>query len=377
MILVDFSSIIHRMIHTSVANVNPTKVDGKYITNEFIGLTKYYILQELFNINQEHSNNFGDIVICLDNSAGGYWRKDVYPDYKASRKKGRDESEIDFKEVFQHIDGLVEQIKINLPWKVIGVPKAEADDIMLVLAREYNNYEKILIHSPDKDMIQAQRDNETVFQYSALTKKWIVPEDKHDNMDHWVMEHVCLGDASDEVPKVVDHTEFSDVFIKYLKDNGYDLPTPMDFKASAIDTDTKIKLIEEFDVYKTNRKGESTSIKNIYKDIRFGPTTLAKAVAKYGSLNAWLDSHPLYRPHYERNYTLVMEEGIPENIWSKIVVQYKEADSTYNRLAFEKYLKENNLNSILMELPSIFKISGELTAENFGWFGEEANTKLN
>lgn len=367
MILIDFSSIIHRMIHTSVANVKPTKVDGKYITNDFIGLTKYYIFQELFNIKQEHGPNFGDIVICLDKSSGGYWRKDVYPGYKASRKKGREESEIDFGEVFSEIDGLIEQIKTNLPWKVIEVPKAEADDIMLVLAREYNKYEKVLIHSPDKDMIQAQRDNDTVFQYSSLTKKWLVPENKHDHMDHWIMEHVCLGDASDEVPKVVDHTEFTDEFINYLKDNGHDLPTPMDFKASSIDSDIKVKLIEDFDVYKTNRKGESLGIKNIYKDIRFGPTTLVKAVAKHGSLDAWLDSHPLYRSHYERNYKLVMEEGIPSNIWNEIIVQFKESDTTYNHLAFEQYLKENKLNSILMDLPSIFKITGELTAEDFGW----------
>lgn len=59
MILVDFSSIIHRMIHTSIANVKPTKKDGKYVTSEFIGLTKYYIFQDLFGIKQEHGSKLG------------------------------------------------------------------------------------------------------------------------------------------------------------------------------------------------------------------------------------------------------------------------------------------------------------------------------
>jgi 5'-3' exonuclease len=367
MVLIDFSSIIHRMIHTSVANIKPTKVDGKYITKDFIGLTKYYIFQELFSIKQEHGANFGDLVICLDKSADGYWRKDVYPGYKAGRKKGREESEINFREVFAEIDGMIEQIKLNLPWKVIEVPRAEADDIMLVLAQEFNKYEKILIHSPDKDMIQAQRDNDTVFQYSSLTKKWIVPENKHDHMDHWVMEHVCLGDASDEVPKVVDHTEFSKSFLDYLKAEGYTIETPMDFKAATIPNEEKQRLIEEFDVYKLNRKKESTGIKDIYKDIKFGPATLKKKVAEFGSLDAWLDSHPLYRSHYERNFTLVMTEGIPTNIWNEIILSYKEALVEYNDKEFEEYLIENELKSILMDLPSIFKIQRELTAEDFGW----------
>lgn len=367
MVLIDFSSVVHRMIHTSIANVKPTKKNGKYITSEFIGLTKYYIFQDLFGIKQEHGPKFGDIVICLDKSSHGYWRKDVYPGYKASRKKGRDESEVDYSEVFASIDGVIEQIRLNLPWKVIEVPKAEADDIMLVLAREYNKYENVLIHSPDKDMIQAQRDNDTVFQYSSLTKKWIVPENKHDHMEHWIMEHVCLGDPGDEVPKVVDHTEFSSAFLAYLDENNLTIKTPMDFRAATISIDEKKKLIQNFNVYKTNRKGESTGEKDIYKDIKFGPATLQKKIAEFGSLDAWLDSHPLYRKHYERNFTLVMEEGIPRDIWQEIIIRYKEADSVYNSTEFEKYLVENNLKSILMELPNIFKVTKELSAADFGW----------
>jgi len=355
------------MIHTSVASIKPNKKDGKYVTSEFIGLTKYYILQDLFGIKQEHEAKFGNLVICLDKSANGYWRKDVYAGYKSSRKKGRDESEINFGEVFKEIDELIEQIKNNLPWKVIEVPKAEADDIMLVLAKEYNKYENVLIHSPDKDMIQAQRDNDTVFQYSALTKKWLVPENKHDHMDHWIMEHVCLGDASDDVPKVVDGTEFSKNFVQHLSDAGYNIKDPMEFKAAPISSDIKKQMIESFDVYKLNRKGESTGVKDIYKDIKFGPATLKKKVAEHGSLDAWLDSHPLYRKNYDRNFTLVMAEGIPSNIWNEIILQYKQARAEYNNKEFEEYLNKNELKSILMDLPSIFKVDRELTAEDFGW----------
>lgn len=366
MILVDFSSIMHRMIHTAIANGKPRKVDGKYVTADFIGLTKYYIFQDLFGIKQEHGNTFGNLVICLDKSATGYWRKDIYPGYKSSRKRGREESEIIFSEVFAEIDLLVDQIKNNLPWKVIEVEKAEADDIMLVLAKEYNRMDKILIHSPDKDMIQAQRDP-NVYQYSALTKKWLVPENKHDHMEHWITEHVCLGDASDDIPKVVDGTVFSKNFVDHLTESGYNIKDPMEFKAAPISGDVKKHLIESFDTYKTNRKGESIGIKDIYKDMKFGPATLQKKIAEHGSLDNWLDSHPLYRKHYDRNFKLVMAEGIPSNIWNSIVLNFKEAKEEYNAKEFEDYLNKNELKSILMDLPSIFKFSGELTAEDFNW----------
>src|SRR5574344_1280559 len=218
------------MIHSSIANAKPKKKDGKYITEEFIGLTKYYIFQELFVIKQEFGTKFGDMVICLDKSSDGYWRRDFYPSYKEARKKGREESDIDYKAVFVAVEGIIEQLKRNIPWKVIEVPKAEADDIILVLAKEYHKYQKILVHSPDKDMIQAQRNNDNVFQYSSLTKKWLVPENKHDNMDHWITEHVCLGDPSDDVPKIVEKTEFSDSFLAHLAKHGFNVKIPLDFR---------------------------------------------------------------------------------------------------------------------------------------------------
>jgi len=354
------------MIHTSIANVKPNKTDGKYITSEFIGLTKYYIFQELFSIKQEHGPNFGDMVICLDKSENGYWRKDVYPMYKASRKKGRDASDIDYDKVFASVNEVIEQIKNNLPWKVVEVPRAEADDIMLVLSREFNKSEKILIHSPDKDMIQAQMDTDKVYQYSSLTKKWIVPENKHESMDHWINEHICLGDPGDEVPKVVDHTEFSETFLDHLNENNITAKSPIELQSSELSEDQK-NAIRSFDIYKLNRKGESTGELDIYKDIKFGPSTLQKKIAEFGSLNNWLNSHPLYRKHYERNRKLVLEEGIPSDIRQEVIIRFKEAETDLKISEFEKYLIQSDLKSILLDLPSVFKVKRELTAEDFGW----------
>lgn len=368
MILIDFSSIIHRKIYTSVNNIKPKKVNDKYLTSDFIGLTKHYILEELFNIQHEHSTNFGNLVICLDEKGDGYWREEIYPKYKFKRKLIKEESEINYNEVFYEINILIDQIRKHLPWKVVEVKSAEADDLILVLSRHFNQYEKILIHSPDKDMIQAQRWTDNVFQYSSLTQKWITPENKHEDMDAWLLEHICLGDGCDEVPRVIDHTEFSENFIKHLEKEGFDLiKDPVEFKQWNIPKEEKIALIESFDIYKTNRKGESTGELDIYKKVRFGSSNLKKKIKEHGSLDAWLDSHPLYRKHYERNFKLVMEESIPTNIFNEIILKYTNAESIYNYKEFVNYLKNNNLNSILMDLPSIFNEKREISAEDFEW----------
>ena len=368
MILVDLSSTIHRMIHTAVRDSEPRLIDDKYVTSDFIGLVKDNILRELFSIKQEHGNRFGDLVVCLDRSVNGYWRHDVLPSYKSSRKVQREQNNIDFKEVFKEIDVLVSNIKANFPWKVIGVPRAEADDVILVLARAFNNKEQVLIYSPDKDMIQAQRNTNSVFQYSGLTKKWIVPENKHDNMDEWIQEHVILGDTSDGVPKVVDHTEFSDSFLEHLITNGFtEIKTPMDFDRVECNDDEKRRVLENFNVYKLNRKKESTGVLDVYKTTRFGPSTLKKQLDNYGSVDKWLDSHPLYREHYDRNFTLVMEEGIPDDIRDLIIAEYSNAEDVYNEKEVRQYLTENNLQQMLLELPTHLKIDHELTLNDLDW----------
>ena len=391
------------MIHTSIANIQPAKKDNKYITSEYINFLKYLILEELFRIETQHSRTFGQIVICLDNAKGGYWRKDFFKGYKSGRKEGREESDIDYNEIFYHIDIMKENLKNYSPYKVVDVQKAEADDIMLVLAREYHKTEKILIYSPDKDMIQAQRDNDTVFQYSALTKKWLVPENKHDNMDQWIMEHIVMGDDADAVPRVIDGTEFSENFLQFLKINDCDITEVKEFKESKIDK----SFITSYNVYCTNKKGEPTEL-DIYKKERFGASNISKILSGEWELkqrkkilenkkailkqkkesikeinkeikeleiiddteenrfNNWLNSHPLYKEHYDRNFVLVMEEGIPKDIKDKIKQEYITSCDKYDDKKFKEYLIMYNLEKLQLTMPNSY-VRTELTLDDFTW----------
>jgi len=404
-ILLDFSSTMHRMVSVSTKEI-ALQEDGTFITEDFIFFAQHLILTELYAIYQEHKNKFGNLVLCLDNANGGYWRKDIYPRYKSKRKGSKEISPIRWDEVYVYINKLLQIIETHLPWRVVSVNRAEADDIILAVSRQYNSQEKILIHSPDKDMIQAQKNSDgNVFQYSALTKKWIVPENKHSGMEDWLLEHVCLGDSSDEVPRIIDETLFSENFINYLKSNYIDVETPMDFKSN-LSAEKKTQLLNNYTVYKTNKKGEETEL-DIYFKERFGPSNLVEILDGTWELkqrksilqnkkdelktqglktteinkelkslsikeetpekrfNDWLDSHPLYRENYKRNFTLVMEEGIPADIWNAILIEYKLAKEDYNPVEFEKFLDENNLSQLKLIMK--FESNRELTIEDFGW----------
>ena len=374
MILIDYSSIIHRKIYSSITSMKPKKVNGKYITSEFIDFTKYQIIQELFSIEREFSSKYGNLVICLDNkSPEGYWRNDFLKSYKCGRSKARIESDIDFETVWPEIHSLTDCILKNLPWRTIEIHRAEADDLILVLAEEFIKFNPILdytksltlIHSPDKDMIQSQYGNNVIDQYSALTNKWLTPDTKSESMEDWLLEHVCLGDVADSVPKIVQDTEFSESFIEYLKDNNVDELEPLKFRNSSLSVQEKVNLIQNFDVYKYNRAGEQLE-KDVYRTIRFGPSNLAKEIKKFGSLDSYLDSNPLYRENYERNKILVLTEGIPDYIRENILKGFKDASVEYSHKEFEKYLNENNLSSLLLELPASFSSKrGEISAEDF------------
>lgn len=415
MILVDVSSILHRMIFGSTKDATKIKTkDGKYITEDFIFLTIHYILSELIDIKKKYPE-YGDLVLCFDDYKKAYWRRDLYPEYKAQRKTSRDSSTnpINYEEVFKYTNELFEQIRENTPWKCVYVNRAEADDIILVLAKEYSS-EGVLILSPDKDFLQAQR-YPNVKQYSSLTKKWIVPEDKGGDMSQWITKHILLGDASDGVPKVVDFTNFSENFNKHLESKGCKYSVK-EFKELSIEE--KRDLISDYDIKVYDRKGNETGF-DLYESRSFGESHIEKIqngkwkfdqnINKINSklkelrelkkvsenkteiqskikdllkikkeltieddtiehrLEEFLDSHELYKEHYDRNFQLVMEEGIPDYIRANILMEYNSASTAYNEEAFNEYLDKNHLSNIKSKLPLVFNATETLDITNCGW----------
>ena len=138
----------------------------------------------------------GEMVLCYDSA--NPWRKGVFANYKASRKKGREDSAVDWNKLFEILQEIKREFAQNMPYKVMCVDNCEADDIIAVLTKRLHTSEKILIVSSDGDFQQLQQ-FPGVVQYSPIHKKQI----KCDNPHKYLFEHTMRGDVGDGIPNIL------------------------------------------------------------------------------------------------------------------------------------------------------------------------------
>lgn len=158
--------------------------------------------------NKRYRDEYGQMVICADGM--NTWRKDFFPYYKAKRKKNRDSSNQNWDEIFRILHLVRDEIRDNLPYKVIHLEGVEADDIIASLVmetQEFGKDEPVMIISSDKDFIQLQR-FKNVKQFSPIQKKMVT--DKNPRTYLW--NHIMRGDTGDGIPNIIsdDDTFVSD-----------------------------------------------------------------------------------------------------------------------------------------------------------------------
>ena len=189
MILVDMNQIAlaNVMMHLNMTKKN--KPEGSMV--------RHMILNSLRMYRTKFKEEFVELVLCYDSKH--YWRREVFPQYKASRKKTRTESNKDWDAIFEVLNSIRDELKDIFPYKFLEVYGAEADDIIAVLCGEleYDNG-KTLILSGDKDFIQLQK-YKNVSQFSPITKKFVNGEDPV----QYLKEHILKGDASDGIPNIL------------------------------------------------------------------------------------------------------------------------------------------------------------------------------
>tara|TARA_B100001564_G_scaffold241658_1_gene204603 strand:- start:70 stop:909 length:840 start_codon:yes stop_codon:yes gene_type:complete len=165
---------------------------GKPVVEE--DLLRHTILNSIRMFRNQFSKDFGEMVICCDGKDN--WRKKVFPEYKANRRKNREDDPTDWKTLFELLHEMREDLTKYFPYKVMHVDSAEADDIIGVIVRELSE-EPTLILSSDKDFIQLQKfDN--VKQWSPLQKKFIVGDPAESLYDKTIR-----GDTGDGVPNIL------------------------------------------------------------------------------------------------------------------------------------------------------------------------------
>ena len=158
-------------------------------------MVRHMILNSIRMYRMEHHDEYGEVVLTWDSKHS--WRRDYFPEYKASRRKGREESDLNWDDIFGTLNKIRNEIKENFPYKYLEVFGAEADDIIGFLCEE-NRDEKIMIISGDKDFIQLQK-YPNVKQWSPITKKDV----NGFNPTTYLKEHILRGDTSDGVPNVL------------------------------------------------------------------------------------------------------------------------------------------------------------------------------
>ena len=277
MIIVDYSGI-------ALASIIINKTNDE-------DMIRHMILNSLRMYHKRYKDEYGEMVLAVD--AANNWRRSVFPQYKASRKKNRQESTFDWNEAFRLLNLVREEIAENFPYKVIKVDKCEADDVIGTIVADKStiqfNVEKIMIVSSDRDFLQLQR-FPNVKQFSPLLKK----ELKEDNARYYLFNHIIRGDKGDGVPNILSN---DDTFVEGFRQ------TPMSQK----------------------------KVDGIIEDLEQGELLYAAS---------W------YR-NYLRNERLIALSETPQELKNEIINTYEKQDPWSNKSKVLPYLIAKRCNNLI------------------------------
>jgi hypothetical protein len=302
-IVIDYSQI-------AISNIM-FELKGKSFDAEAnTSLLRHMILNSLRSIRTKFFAQYGELVIACDNRS--YWRKEVFPNYKASRKKTRSSSTIDWEKLFKVLNQIKEELSLHFPYPVIDVQRAEADDVIAALAewtylqnqlaggvldneaeeKFFTTEERVLIVSGDNDFLQLQK-YPHVDQYNPVQKKMVTLETGQ-TPALYKLQHIIGGDTGDGIPNVLSP---DDVFIT-----------------------------------EGTRQASMTAPK------------LAAWMARTFEENR---SDPIYGKNFIRNETLVDFDAIPEDVKAKIVESFKMQSGTRNRAHLFEYFQQHRMKNLL------------------------------
>jgi 5'-3' exonuclease len=210
MIILDYSQI-------ALSNILPFQNDIKRQSPEELkNLIRHTTLSTIKSYKKKYGKEYGEMVIACDGR--NYWRKEVFPYYKAMRKVNREKSDLDWGLIFDTLAELRQDLIDNFPYKVLHIDGAEADDVIAIMT-EYTQEnlltegglfpepQKVLIVSSDKDFIQLQK-NENVRQWSPMQKKFV--QGTKQEVREYTITHIVKGDSGDGIPNILSK---DDVFV--------------------------------------------------------------------------------------------------------------------------------------------------------------------
>jgi len=201
-ILIDYSQVIISNLMAEIGGRTDVELD--------VNLLRHMVINTIRSHKVKFGKEYGEVIIACDSRK--YWRKEVFPFYKANRRKAREDSGFNWPLIFDSINLIKEELRAIFPFKVIEVEGAEADDIIASLVYwssvhdlkegvlfDQDAAKPLLIISGDHDFNQLQK-YKHVKQFSPVQKKFVKSES---TPEEYVIEHIIRGDKGDGVPNVL------------------------------------------------------------------------------------------------------------------------------------------------------------------------------
>ena len=289
MILMDYSQIAIAAFFTQGVIKTPQE-----------DLIRHVTLNTIRSYVQKFSGTYGQPVMCADGK--NTWRKQFFPYYKASRVKSREESDVDWKLIFDTLTKIYQEMDSIPLYPCIRLDGAEADDVIAVLSEiSFRNSEKTVIISSDHDFAQLQK-YDGIVQFSPSKNVFIKEKDP----SVFLLEHIIRGDTGDGIPNI-----FSD-----------DDCLVDETKRQSVASKKRVDMFVDF-------------IFNSLDDRQIQ--------------NAW-------KRNYDRNKTLIDFQYIPRHVSETIKDEYehKVVHHEPNRGLFLNYLVENRCRMLIKSIEEFF-----------------------
>lgn len=284
-VLFDVNNLCHRCLFSDgVLTYDPE--NKKKVVDTDWNMWRYRVFDSIFQALYK-VRDVKEIICACDNGAS--WRKELWERYKEHRSEAREKLEFDWAEFFNQFDQFMVDISNHIPFKVLRVNRAEADDIIGVICLHMP--QECHIISTDRDFLQLCSSRVKI--YNPLKKENMTCP----NPEMFIVEQSLMGQA---------------------KDNIWNVKTPLD--------------------YPLDKRKPGLGEKTVEKIVALG-------------YKKWLTENGL-EERYEFNRNLIDLGRIPQSIVKKVLLEYKSVDYPKMDKIYE-FFKRHGWNGYLDEFQKV------------------------
>jgi hypothetical protein len=270
--LVDFNNIALMALHNTKVELAPTGFNVSFWHYLMFDRLQNMVVKALL----ECRPTSGMEVILACDVQQDNWRKEIYPLYKADRHR---DPNIPWDQVWEEYHNFLDMLQEFLPFHVLKLPGAEADDIIAVLAKHHDG--QVVVCSTDSDYLQLLK-HKNVKVYNPVKEEFIT-----------FPGVLRIGGTKTQCDSVEEFLQLSIMTGQGGKDNVFN-----------------IKTAEDLDWTNKRKPG-------------FGVVAARKALEAKEGTAQYLTKLGL-DANYERNRTLIDFDCIPEEVSNKVLALYKK-----------------------------------------------------